>query len=333
MISVIVPVYNTGEYLPECIKSICTQSYSELQIIIIDDGSDKETAQKCDDLVAADARIEVVHKKNEGVSVARNLGLSLVRGDVVCFVDSDDTIHPEMLKSLYDAIQNTGAEIAMCDALTMLERGTEVDTIPDFEASCEIQRSDIEPATLSRLAGSAWRCAYRTDTLLRANAQFPEGIKFSEDRIFNIIAMGASQKIAYIKRPFYNRLIRRGSACFRFYPDMTDQIVAMRRILITTVRRVWGEDFVGTFERQIMGQIHLAAANYTAPTNGLNIRSQYREIQYLCKERNIANCIRQTSCNNLRNTLILGRHYIPLLILGRLTNYYHKICHKGQYQQ
>lgn len=333
MISVIVPVYNTGKYLPDCINSICAQSYSELQIIIIDDGSDKETAQMCDDLAESDARIEVVHKKNEGVSVARNLGLSLVRGGVVCFVDSDDTIHPEMFRSLYDSIQNTGAEIAMCDALTMRESGTEVDTISDFETSCEIQRSDIEPATLSRLAGSACRCAYRTDTLLRAKAQFPEEIKFSEDRIFNIIAMGASQRIAYIKRPFYNRLIRKGSACFRFYPDMTDQIGAMRRVLITTVRRVWGEDFVGTFERQIMGQIHLAVVNYTAPANGLNIRSQYREIQYLCNRSNIMDCLYQISCKNLRNRLILGRHYILLLILGRLTNYYHKICHKGQYQQ
>lgn len=333
-VSIIIPIYNTGIYLRNCLASICSQTYRNLQIIMVDDGSQPETAAMCDELAAEDTRIEVVHKKNEGVSIARNTGLAMAKGDVVCFVDSDDTIQPDMIQQLVDALEQHDAQIAMCDAVTIRPgKPDEADTIPDFSQSCVIDTHHLSPATLTRLAGSACRCAYRrTDTLLAAQAHFPEGLKFSEDRIFNIISMSQAKRIAYIKKPLYNRLIRNGSACFRYYPDMTEQIAKMREVLIPTVKKCWGSQYINAYENQIADHIRLAITNFTSFGNGEKIRTRLSKIKKLCSNKSVRACLQATDAHDLRTKAIISNNYCLLYIVGSLTNINHKICKRGQYQ-
>jgi len=332
-VSVIIPIYNTGTYLKACIDSICQQTYGNLQILLIDDGSEYETAAICDELALADARIEVIHKKNEGVSIARNCGLARAEGKYVCFVDSDDTIEPCMIERLVSALDNTGAQIAMCDATTIApEKPNEEDTIKELPESCILNHKNITPAMLTQIAGSAWRCAYRRTAMLAKQAKFPVGIKFSEDRIFNIIAIGFANKIAYIKESYYNRLIRKGSACFRFYPDMTEQIVKMRDVLLDTVEKLWGKEYLKAFECQIAGQIHYSITNYTASYSGLSLHQQVKELKQMCENPAIQSCITNGGGNDIRSKMILNKNYILLTILGVLTNKYHKLCKIGQYR-
>lgn len=115
LISVIVPVYNTENYLPNCIESILNQTHSKLQILLVDDGSTDSSGAICDEYAMRDNRITVVHKSNEGVSKARNTALDLVKGDFVGFVDSDDEIHPEMYEILLDNLSSNNADISICD--------------------------------------------------------------------------------------------------------------------------------------------------------------------------------------------------------------------------
>lgn len=115
MISVIVPVYNTKkEYIEKCIDSILKQTYQEMEIIIVDDGSEKATAELCDNLSSLDKRIIIKHKKNGGVSSARNLGLQISRGEYVAFVDADDWVEPNFINKLVNAIE-LNAEVAICN--------------------------------------------------------------------------------------------------------------------------------------------------------------------------------------------------------------------------
>ena len=99
-ISVIVPVYNTEKYLQKCVNSILEQTYSNLEIILVDDGSDKEARELCDELAISDSRIIVVHQENSGLSAARNKGIDISTGQFVTFVDSDDYISPSMYEEL-----------------------------------------------------------------------------------------------------------------------------------------------------------------------------------------------------------------------------------------
>lgn len=115
LISVIVPVYNVAEYLPECLDSIINQTYTNLEIILVDDGSTDECPKICDEYAEKDSRIRVIHKKNGGLSDARNAGLDICTGEWVGFVDGDDTIHKDMYKILYDRAVEHNADISVCN--------------------------------------------------------------------------------------------------------------------------------------------------------------------------------------------------------------------------
>lgn len=114
MISVIVPIYNVAEYLRECIESICCQTYGDLEIILVDDGSDDGSAQICDSYRKADSRIVVLRKENGGIVSARKAGLMISHGSHIAYVDGDDWIEPEMFEKLHDLMIRTQADIVMC---------------------------------------------------------------------------------------------------------------------------------------------------------------------------------------------------------------------------
>lgn len=114
-ISVIVPVYNTEKYLEQCIDSIINQSYKNLEIILVDDGATDNSPQICDSYATRDERIKVIHKKNEGVSVARNTGIKMATGDYLAFVDSDDMLNSVTYEKLMNNALQNNADISICD--------------------------------------------------------------------------------------------------------------------------------------------------------------------------------------------------------------------------
>ena len=114
-ISVIVPIYNVEKYLVECIESVRNQTYSNLEIILVDDGSKDQCAEKCDYYAGIDQRVKVIHKENGGLSSARNAGIEIMTGEFVGFVDSDDYIAQDMYESMYDALISTNSQIAICE--------------------------------------------------------------------------------------------------------------------------------------------------------------------------------------------------------------------------
>ncbi|WP_455630999.1 glycosyltransferase family 2 protein [Megamonas sp.] len=116
MISIIVPVYNVEKYLPKCIESITNQTYTDLEILLIDDGSTDNSGKICDNYAQKDKRIKVIHKKNGGPSLARNIGLDLFQGEYVSFIDSDDYIAPSMYNKMYHIFQKyTDVDIVSCN--------------------------------------------------------------------------------------------------------------------------------------------------------------------------------------------------------------------------
>lgn len=113
LISVIVPIYNTGKYLVECVESLRKQTYSNIEIILVDDGSTDASIEICDEFAEKDSRVKVFHKKNEGVAVARNFGIQQSNGQYVVIVDSDDVAVDRMIEVLYTKIKENDADIAV----------------------------------------------------------------------------------------------------------------------------------------------------------------------------------------------------------------------------
>ena len=115
LISIITPVYNSEKFLKKCIDSILNQTYSNFELILVDDGSADKSPQICDEYARKDSRIVVIHQKNQGQAVARNKALDICNGDYISFIDSDDYVHPQMLEVLMNTMQNSNAEIVVCD--------------------------------------------------------------------------------------------------------------------------------------------------------------------------------------------------------------------------
>lgn len=136
-VSVIVPVYNIKEYLPRCVASICNQTYTDLEILLVDDGSTDGTSELCDELALKDERIRVFHKENGGSSSARNLGIANAKGTFLGFVDSDDYIEPWFYERLVEGQKKTGAKIVQIGRDEVDEKGNKLPNI------CEPPKEDI----------------------------------------------------------------------------------------------------------------------------------------------------------------------------------------------
>ena len=120
LISIIIPVYKVEKYLEKCIKSVLDQTYKNLQIILVDDGSPDNCGNICDNYAKIDNRIEVIHKANGGLSEARNVGLKVARGEYIGFVDSDDYVSNEMFENLYNTLISNDVDVSICNFYTVI---------------------------------------------------------------------------------------------------------------------------------------------------------------------------------------------------------------------
>jgi|GEM_PF-121104 len=181
LISVIVPVYRTEKYLVNCIESIRKQTYTNLEIVLVDDGSDDESGKICDDFAKKDERIKVYHTENHGLSHARNYGIEHSTGDYIAFVDSDDMIHERFMQYLYDLCVQHKADIAQCDFL-MIRSLADVLSPQKMEKVWEYSASEILAHSYEGFEAVryivAWNKLYKRSAI--GTIRFPEG-KLHED--------------------------------------------------------------------------------------------------------------------------------------------------------
>jgi glycosyltransferase involved in cell wall biosynthesis len=181
LLSIIVPVYNAEKYLARCLDSILAQTFKDFECIIVDDGSVDQSPAICDEYAGRDGRIQVLHKKNEGVSAARNDGIQTAAAGYIAFVDSDDTIHPEMYERMYTAI-TAGQNDFVCCGYYHKEKNY---SLPNnyFNGS---QAEMVYTIKKAELFDYIWNKLYRAEIIRNNNIRFPQGYSFGEDFLFNL---------------------------------------------------------------------------------------------------------------------------------------------------
>ncbi len=217
-VSVIVPVYQVEKYLDRCIQSIQNQELQDIQIILVDDGSTDRSPSICDEYANQDERILVIHKKNGGLSSARNAGMRAASGEYVFFVDSDDWIDPETLRELVLEAEKTGADFVRFRPMTANWPGKEDGSLVDFGTEKCLRegiydRKMVEEIIFPRLFATpqlqlgvivaAWRSLYCRDFLISNNLFFKEDIRYSEDTIFSANVVYKTNKFIYLDSPRY----------------------------------------------------------------------------------------------------------------------------------
>lgn len=206
MISVIVPVYKVERYLYKCVQSILNQTYSDLEIILVDDGSPDNCGKICDELAKKDNRIIVIHQQNKGLSNARNAGLDICKGEFIGFVDGDDTIEPEMYQMLLFNMEST-CDLAICGH-RIIEEDEKLDA-PKRDITYKLNNDELWEEVFGNLNNAVWNKLYRRDLI--GNLRFLQGLLHGEDLLFNLQYLTKCTRGKINRTQFYNYLKRKNS--------------------------------------------------------------------------------------------------------------------------
>jgi glycosyltransferase involved in cell wall biosynthesis len=266
LISVIVPVYKVEPYLRKCVDSILSQTYQNLEVILVDDGSPDGCPAICDEYAKKDARVRVIHKENGGLVSARMVGLKVAQGIYIQFVDSDDWIEANMIELLQKKAAQTNADIVICgfyfgSSLASPYEAIQMDSVDSLVAMRGAVNGDF-------LYGFLWNKLIRRQLLIKA---VPPPSDFMEDRVFSLqIAFGA-EKISVISNRLYHYRYNENSLSIQ-------QSAKERRLLGVFDNYCWMVDFLKLhcdmqmFEPQLSAKVNLLKLRFAIHSNLRNQR-------------------------------------------------------------
>ena len=207
LISIIVPIYNVSKYLDRCMESLLKQTYTNIEIIMVDDGSPDDCGNKCDCFAKKDDRIKVIHKKNAGLGMARNSGLDIAKGKYVAFIDSDDYVDIAMMEKLYHRLQESEADTSFCRYYNVSAKGENVLAEETYKKDI-YQGEEIKDLLLGMIGSlpdkpgdveigmSVWKGLYSLELINEYNIRFPSEREYiSEDIIFHIDYLQQAHKV------------------------------------------------------------------------------------------------------------------------------------------
>ncbi len=210
LVSIIVPVYNVEKYLEKCVDSILSQTYKNIELILVDDGSTDKSSAICDEYEKRDPRVKVRHKQNGGQADARNQGIKMATGEYIGFIDSDDSVHPEMYEKLYRAISEQGADLSLCDYKYVDDNGA------DYYRKNPITRGTFTGVEIMAKLQEPAPSVYITPVNRLYKREIFDGLEFpvgkiNEDAGIAYLVYDRAEKVATIEDKLYYYLQRRGS--------------------------------------------------------------------------------------------------------------------------
>lgn len=230
LISIIIPVYNVENYLKKCLESIINQTYTNLEIILVDDGSTDNSGKICDEFLKKDKRVKVFHIENKGVSAARNYGFKKSSGEYIIFIDSDDVLDFNMIKILFKNIINYSAEISACgyaifeiNGNVYLKYGTK--KIYNFNKKEALKSFFSETS----FGVGVWNKLFKKGVI--SNLKFYEKLKVNEDRLFLFEAIMNSNKIIYDDQCLYKYIKRENSATTSKFSEKQFDVLKVNNLI------------------------------------------------------------------------------------------------------
>ncbi|MGG2060238.1 glycosyltransferase [Priestia megaterium] len=292
LISIIMPIYNVEQYLHDCINSILEQTFEDFELILINDGSPDKCGEICDYYAAKDKRIKVIHKKNEGVSSARNTGINVAKGEYLAFIDPDDTIESNMYEILIKAALTYRTDIVVCPIKTihLISGNTYVSSVwKDINVivNKEVIQNEIIPAIIcgeTYSLVSSVNKLYRKSLFDKLKIRFDEQKHHSEDVRLNFVLLTFIENIVFIEQPLYNYYVRkRDSLTQIFRENLYEYAVDNKKFMIELCKKYNLEKHIDTVRN-----------HYTAVTLGfmqqvvfadLSTRNKYKIISNILNDK------------------------------------------------
>lgn len=209
-VSVIIPIYNVENYVEKCIKSLISQSLTDLEIILVDDGSTDSSSVICDKYSILDSRIVVIHKKNGGLVSARKTGLKIAKGDYIGFVDGDDYIDERMYEDLLSYISKNGADVVNSGFL-IDESSIQIKNVDTADGSLiteNIKKYILDVSSRQLVPPSIWAKLYKRDVIIKCYNNVPDEQSYGEDLVCLLTCLCEGIKIKTIERAYYHYITR-----------------------------------------------------------------------------------------------------------------------------
>ena len=223
-ISIIVPVYNSEKFLPKCIDSILRQTYSNIELILLDDGSTDDSGEICDEYSQKNCLVHTIHKENGGSTSARKAGVEMATGRYIGFVDSDDWIEEEMYETLVRTMVNEKVDIVTtgCVEENSGSKTVYFDTIPvgtyNVEFMGDLAKS-VFNAEQNRILPGMWNKLYRNDLVKRTMNCISDEIVYGEDLLFNFVYLSYCMRAAVKREAYYHYVKNSNSVCHSFHEN------------------------------------------------------------------------------------------------------------------
>lgn len=309
LISLVFPVYNVEKYLDRCMKSVLNQSYTNIEIILVDDGATDDSGNLCDQFAKEDARVRVIHQKNKGLPGARNSGLKVAQGVYVGFIDPDDEIEIDMVRDFVQVAQQHQPDI-ICSNITQYAKGnvkssTLRNNLPygKMLGPSEIKTHLLQPYYGGYLGiiPSACTKMYNVAFLNKNNLLFDESLKRAEDYWFNLFAFKKAQSVYAIDKSYYHYYSNAGSVIRSLREDQFEMFVKSRSKLLQENETInspvnWNKlntDFFNNVSEFILLYIR-----------NKNISTSYKKVTGIIKHPEFQRTINDNSANALHTKLI-----------------------------
>lgn len=288
LISIVVPVFNVDKYLNRCINSLVNQTYNNIEIILVDDGSTDSSGTMCDEWASRDDRIKVIHKKNAGLGYARNTGLEKCEGQYIVFVDSDDFVETNMLNVMLSSMLNNNANTCYCsyniysnETNTVVRRGevrtglfTGKEVLLDIVGSLPEEKSDFVKEM------SVWACLFSKEIIMSNGLAFPsERDIICEDLPFDIQYLPLTESVYIIGENFYNYCINGESLTHKYDPKRYEKEKYLFKTIDERLKPVFKEDeYKIRLMRLYLGRIR-ASIVIEVKNSGLPMKVVCRDIK------------------------------------------------------
>ena len=286
-ISVVVPVYNVEKYLRKCIDSIINQTYKNLEIILVDDGSPDKCGEICDEYAKKDDRIKVIHKKNAGVSSARNDGIDNATGEYIIFVDSDDWLEDNAIEIMVDKLNEYDYDCVFCNFYMNTKKDKKVrDFLDENYKNDDIYNNIFKIINLPNF-NSPWSKLFKAKIIKENNLYFPKDIPICEDGIFFISYIENIKSIVFVSEPVYNYSVTNASSAmvkyhrdyYKYIKIFTDTLkkVLMSNSVYSTSENDW-QKFVSVNIDMLLSHYLFKSPNLKDTAKNIqNVISEFKE--------------------------------------------------------
>lgn len=306
-ISIIVPIYNVELYLPSCLNSILTQTFTNFEVILINDGSDDNCQKICEAYRKKDQRIKVIHQKNQGVSSARNAGIKIAKGTYIAFVDPDDVILPEMYEVLMEKSLKYNADVTVCQ-YTQKNEINKTEKVPQIwqQSNDVVQHktimNEIFPNILVNNTFSLIPCfnkLYKKSIFDTYQIRFDELKSFGEDKQLNLEILPKISTLVFIEQPLYVYFKRQGESLSQvFRKDFYRYLLSDKKFLIDICKKYYLRRYINIVNELFITKV-LVYAQDVIMNNEISENNKNKILLEIINDKDFKQNIKKYKANSL----------------------------------